>query len=318
MPCTQSDHDHHKFLRKLVSVIVEIHRLLKRQIRNAKLSIDPLDGEWSNLMELVNNSYQNFDEERRLNQRAVDISNEELKEINHELERQNDFLKSFNYGLAHDARNHTANLKGLIKMFHKYKNSGDKEMIDAISQKLELSVNQMSSIIDGFLFLSSVENADEGIKKEIDPDELEEMIRLEIDYLLQRKELDLQFDFDFEHLHYSPHILRVVLVNLISNSLKFSRKDVNTEIRASIQLKPQSIFIKVVDNGIGMDLEDSESKVFKLFDNRNKKSKEKGFGIGLFMIKRILDKNHGEIEIDSKLKKGTTVSIHLPFNRKEK
>jgi len=296
---------------------VEIHRLLKRQIRNAKLSIDSLEGEWINLMSLVNNSYQNFDEERRLHQRAVDISNEELKEINHELEKQNDFLKSFNYGLAHDARNHTANLKGLIRMFHKYKNLEDREMIDAISQKLELSVNQMSSIIDGFLFLSSVENADEGIKKEIDPDALEEMIRLEIDYLLQGKKLDLQFEFDFEHLHYSPHILRVILVNLISNSLKFSRREVHTVIKAHIQLLSNKIFIQVADNGMGMNLEDQDSKVFRLFDNRNKKSKSKGFGIGLFMIKRILDKNQGEIAIESKLKQGTTVSIYLPFNRIE-
>lgn len=296
---------------------MEIHRLLKRQIRNAKLSIDSLEGEWINLMSLVNNSYQNFDEERRLHQRAVDISNEELKEINHELEKQNDFLKSFNYGLAHDARNHTANLKGLIRMFHKYKNLEDREMIDAISQKLELSVNQMSSIIDGFLFLSSVENADEGIKKEIDPDALEEMIRLEIDYLLQGKKLDLQFEFDFEHLHYSPHILRVILVNLISNSLKFSRREVHTVIKAHIQLLSNKIFIQVADNGMGMNLEDQDSKVFRLFDNRNKKSKSKGFGIGLFMIKRILDKNQGEIAIESKLKQGTTVSIYLPFNRIE-
>lgn len=296
---------------------MEIHRLLKRQIRNAKLSIDSLEGEWINLMSLVNNSYQNFDEERRLHQRAVDISNEELKEINHELEKQNDFLKSFNYGLAHDARNHTANLKGLIRMFYKYKNLEDREMIDAISQKLELSVNQMSSIIDGFLFLSSVENADEGIKKEIDPDALEEMIRLEIDYLLQGKKLDLQFEFDFEHLHYSPHILRVILVNLISNSLKFSRREVHTVIKAHIQLLSNKIFIQVADNGMGMNLEDQDSKVFRLFDNRNKKSKSKGFGIGLFMIKRILDKNQGEIAIESKLKQGTTVSIYLPFNRIE-
>ena len=296
---------------------MEIHRLLKRQIRNAKLSIDSLEGEWINLMSLVNNSYQNFDEERRLHQRAVDISNEELKEINHELEKQNDFLKSFNYGLAHDARNHTANLKGLIRMFHKYKNLEDREMIDSISQKLELSVNQMSSIIDGFLFLSSVENADEGIKKEIDPDALEEMIRLEIDYLLQGKKLDLQFEFDFEHLHYSPHILRVILVNLISNSLKFSRREVHTVIKAHIQLLSNKIFIQVADNGMGMNLEDQDSKVFRLFDNRNKKSKSKGFGIGLFMIKRILDKNQGEIAIESKLKQGTTVSIYLPFNRIE-
>lgn len=296
---------------------LDLHRLLKRQIRNAQLSFDPLEGECSKLLELVNISYQNFDEERRLNQRAVEISNEELKEINLELEKQNEFLRSFNYGLAHDARNHTANLKGLIKMFFKYKDSGDQKTIDAISQKLELSVNQMSSIVDGFLFLSSVENADDEIKKEIDAKKLEEMIRLEIDYLLQGRSIELNFDFDVKGLHYSHHILRVILVNLISNSLKFARKDIKTIVHTKIKLQSKRIFIQVKDNGIGMDIEDPDSKVFKLFDKRNKQSKEKGFGIGLFMIKRILDQNRGEITIDSQLKKGTTVSIYLPFTQKK-
>lgn len=292
---------------------MEIHRLLKRQLKKSGIDVQNLPTDINDLLSLVSNSYYSFDEERKLNQRAVEISNNELKEINQQLEEQNAFLNSFNYGLAHDAKNHTANLKGLIKMFFKYRNT-DPGMVTKIGQKLELSVNQMSAIIDGFLFLSTIEGSSDELKKNINPDLLEEMIRVEIDYLMDDKKPSLIFNFEFEQLTFSYHVLRVILVNLISNSLKFSQKNIKAEIIATIRKEGDKLKITVKDNGIGMDLEDPDSTMFKLFDKRNKNTKVKGYGIGLFMIKRILDTKNGTISVKSALHQGTEVKIDLPIN----
>lgn len=292
---------------------MEIHRLLKRQLKKSGIDVQNLPTDINDLLGLVSNSYYSFDEERKLNQRAVEISNNELKEINQQLEEQNAFLNSFNYGLAHDAKNHTANLKGLIKMFFKYRNT-DPGMVTKIGQKLELSVNQMSAIIDGFLFLSTIEGSSDELKKNINPDLLEEMIRVEIDYLLDDKKPNLIFNFEFEQLTFSYHVLRVILVNLISNSLKFSQKNIKAEIIATVRKEGDKLKITVKDNGIGMDLEDPDSTMFKLFDKRNKNTKVKGYGIGLFMIKRILDTKNGTISVKSALHQGTEVKIDLPIN----
>lgn len=289
------------------------HRLLRRQY---KKSIE--DGELSSeglgkLFGLISNSYFYFDEERRLNQRAEDISNGELKDINSELETKNAFLDSFNYGLAHDAKNHTANLKGLLKMFAKYNGKSDPTMVDTIIRKLELSVNQMSSILDGFLFLSSSASMSSSERVPINKKDLVENVSLEIAYLMEEKEHTIEWDFDIEGLCFSYHTIRIILVNLISNSLKYATKGLRAEIKVRAWLDPLWLNIEVQDNGIGMNLEDKNSTMYKLFDRRSEASSVKGFGIGLFMIKKILDWNKGEINIESELRKGTTVGIRLPM-----
>jgi len=294
--------------------ITETHRLLNRQLKKAFPEGKHSTSGVEKLIELVSNSYSYFDEERRLNRRAEEISNKELKEINSELESKNAFLDSFNYGLAHDVKNHTANLRGLLQMLFKYQKKGDTEVVTAITKKLELSVNQMSSILDGFLFLSAAEGSFEGDRSEINATELEEMVRLETNYLIEGRDLQMTFDFNIDGLSYSQHILRIILVNLISNSLKFARKEVKTVVHARMTKKEDRLLIDVVDNGIGMNLDDENSTMFKLFDKRRKNTEAKGFGIGLFMIKRILDSNKGDIEIVSKLREGTKVRIHLPID----
>ncbi len=293
------------------------HRLLKRQFKKSFTEGKITDVGLQKLFELISNSYYYFDEERRLNKRAEEISNRELKEINAELETKNTFLDSFNYGLAHDAKNHTSNLKGLLSMFSKYNERDDRQMVDTIIKKLELSVNQMSSILDGFLFLSSSASTSNSQKIKINSNELIENVSLEIAYLMEDKEHNINWHFDIDELYYSFHTLRIILVNLISNSLKFARKDLMSEIQVKVWVDLDCLNIVVIDNGIGMNLEDRNSTMYKLFDRRSEASNAKGFGIGLFMIKKILDWNKGRIKIESKLRKGTTVGITLPLQQNQ-
>lgn len=290
-----------------------MHRLLKRQYKKAFPEGEVSESGIPKLLKLVNNSYLYFDEERKLSRRAEEISSEELKKINRELEEKNAFLDDFNHGLAHDAKNHTANLKGLLRMMTKYQKLEKYDKMDIISQKLELSVNQMTRLLDGFLYLSSAEGFLDSRKEIIDVQKLKEEINLEIEYLIAGKGYQVNYELGSGEICYSKHILRVILVNLISNSLKFAKQNVDTVVNVSIKNRKGCLEIIVKDNGIGMDLEDSTSTMFKLFDRRNKTKHIKGYGIGLFMIKNILDRNNGEIVIESELRKGTEIKIKLPY-----
>ena len=71
-------------------------------------------------VKLVNDSYNSFDEERRLNNHVVDLSSKELNTINEQLNEKNEFLDSFNHGMAHDIKNHMSNITGLVKKIKKY------------------------------------------------------------------------------------------------------------------------------------------------------------------------------------------------------
>jgi two-component system, chemotaxis family, CheB/CheR fusion protein len=112
--------------------------------------------------------------------------------------------------------------------------------------------------------------------------------------------------------------------NLISNALKFSKPNVTPHIIIKSRiikgnkekhqcLSPEKNYchISVADNGIGFEKEYNE-KVFEVFQRLHGKEKYAGTGIGLAIVKKIVDNHHGEITVKSKLNKGTTFDIYLP------
>tara|TARA_B100001109_G_scaffold255238_1_gene257329 strand:- start:5584 stop:6483 length:900 start_codon:yes stop_codon:yes gene_type:complete len=290
----------------------EQHRLLKRQLKKAFGNAEPNMEQFDSFISLVNASYKNFDEEREIYSRAEEISNRELNEMNAQLQEKNTFLDSFNHGLAHDIKNHTANFKGLLSMFKKYYAKKDEQKVEVIIEKLDRSIGQMSYILDGFLYLSRAEGKLDLQYTEIDAFRLKEHIRIETEYLVSGSNHEVNCDFEVEGLFYSQHILRIILVNLISNSIKFRKPNENAIVNASITHNESTIFLKVKDNGIGMDMNDPELKVIKMFNREEKDPTVKGYGVGLFMVKKILDYNKGSIQINSQLNEGTEIVIELP------
>lgn len=290
-----------------------LNRLAARQLRKA-FPDDVFTEEGLELfIKLVNDSYNNVDDERILNQRAMQISQKELETINNELNQRNVFLDSFNHGLAHDVKNHTANILGLIQMLRKYLSRGNPEMVEKIVDRLDLSTHQLTSIVQGFLYLSKFENKTDDEFTEILPEVLQAAIQLEIQYLLLGKNITINYVFSDNSLYYSKHILKIIFVNLISNSIKFSRPDVPGIINARLERKGDELVVEVRDNGIGMDLNDPNNKVFRLFNRTEEAAREKGYGVGLYVVKKIIDRNQGQINLQSEPGEGTTITISLPL-----
>ncbi|MCL6602954.1 MAG: HAMP domain-containing histidine kinase [Paenibacillus sp.] len=100
--------------------------------------------------------------------------------------------------------------------------------------------------------------------------------------------------------------------NLLSNSIKFTDKDGMISITAIEQ--GDQVLIQIADNGVGMPEEEIRN-IFKPFYKVDKaRSREVGgSGIGLSIVKRVVDLHHGQIEVTSALEKGTTVSVQLPL-----
>jgi signal transduction histidine kinase len=295
-----------------------LNRLTARQLRKAFPDDVFTEQGLELFIKLVNDSYNNVDDERILNQRAMQISQKELEGINNELNQRNVFLDTFNHGLAHDVKNHTANILGLIQMLRKYLSRGNTEMLEKILDRLDLSTHQLTSIVQGFLYLSKFENKTDDEFTEILPEVLQAAIQLEIQYLLLGKNITLNYAFSDNSLYYSRHILKIIFVNLISNSIKFSRPDVPGIIHARLERIEDELVLEVSDNGIGMDLNDPQNKVFRLFYRTDEAAGERGFGVGLYLVKKIIDRNQGGITINSTPGKGTCITVSLPLLQDEK
>ncbi len=291
-----------------------LHKLLDRQFKKSGMVVDDLSPECNLVFNFVNNSFYDVDNERKLNQRAIEISQKELEDVNLELQSKNDFLDSFNHGLAHDIKNHTSNITGLLSMLRKYQAKNNTVMIDKIVDKLDLSTNQLTSIVQGFLYLSRAEDKIDSQFRIIDKDELIDAIKIETLFLAQGKNIDINYNISLNDLFYSRHILKIILVNLVSNSIKFNRIDAESFINITLSHTNNLITLCVEDNGIGMDLTNPENKVFKLFDQQNLSSQKKGTGVGLFVVKKIIERNHGNVNVSSQLNLGTKFTITLPIN----
>ena len=121
-----------------------------------------------------------------------------------------------------------------------------------------------------------------------------------------------------------PFQFRQLLHNLISNSLKFSSPDraLNIEIRSKIadgsEFKGMELssnkkycHLSVSDNGIGFD-QKYDRKVFELFQRLHGRNEYEGTGVGLAIVKKIVENHQGIITVNSELDKGTTFDIYLP------
>ncbi len=264
-------------------------------------------------VKLVNDSYNSFDEERRLNNHVVDLSSKELNTINEQLNEKNEFLDSFNHGMAHDIKNHMSNITGLVTMLKKYHTRNEKIVVNTIIEKLELSSNQLTVIVQGFLYLSRAESNIDNQFNIINGEEVINAVKAETLFLTMDRDCEINYKFEIDKLFFSFHVIKIIFVNLISNSIKFSKKGVQAKINVSLIQNPESVVLSVSDNGIGMDLKNPNNKIFQLFNRTGDTKMVKGTGVGLFIIKKIVERNDGKIEVNSQLLEGTTFKITIPL-----
>jgi signal transduction histidine kinase len=105
----------------------------------------------------------------------------------------------------------------------------------------------------------------------------------------------------------------MIIRNLISNAIKFT--NLNGEINVYASSKGKFIEIAVSDNGGGMN-EETKNKLFELETNKstNGTAKEKGSGLGLILCKEFVEKQNGNIWVESELGKGSVFKFSLPLN----
>lgn len=107
--------------------------------------------------------------------------------------------------------------------------------------------------------------------------------------------------------------MRQLFQNLISNSIKFRKKDVNPKIKIAAVIEDKKWVFSVTDNGIGIKKEDTD-KVFVIFKRLHNRNEYHGTGIGLSHCKKIIEHHNGRIWVESKYNEGSTFKWALPVN----
>ncbi|MGV3541180.1 MAG: sensor histidine kinase, partial [Rufibacter sp.] len=130
----------------------------------------------------------------------------------------------------------------------------------------------------------------------------------DIDGMIQEAGITVQKDFEVPCLRYARKNLRSILYNLVSNAIKYRDPSRRLEVNVKTRHQGDYVVLTVQDNGLGIR-EDQQEKLFSMF--RRFHSHVEGTGIGLYIVKRIIENNGGYIEVDSKTGRGSTFTVYF-------
>lgn len=226
-----------------------------------------------------------------------------------ELEARNAELERFVYTVSHDLRTPLISIKGLIGLLQKDIGLGDVDRIKADMEKINSATDTMGDLLSGLLELSR-------IGRIINPPEqgsLKELVERAAEHLhdkLNRRGVALEIADDMPRYWGDTLRLLEVFQNLIENAIKFMGDEPSPRIEISAQSLGDAIECTVRDNGIGIEPAYHE-RVFNLFERLDPRIE--GTGIGMALVKRIVEAHEGEIRIESDGgNRGCSVVFTLP------
>lgn len=240
-------------------------------------------------------------------------ANETLQNINRELQRSNQNLEEFAHAASHD-------LKEPVRKIHFFTNQLKEKLgvylkgdeIRSFS-RIESATDRMRNLIDDLLLYSHVSQR---------PHETESIdLNQKVQNALEDLELDIAEKGAQIHVEKLPEVrgyrrqLQQLFQNLISNAIKYSKKDVPPciSISASHIVKDEKPYhlIAVKDNGIGFDPGYTE-KIFQMFTRLHGKAEYSGTGVGLSIVKKVVENHNGFIEVESVVGEGSIFKVYLP------
>lgn len=240
-------------------------------------------------------------------------SNEQLKIKNKELLKINNDLDNFVYTASHDLKAPIANLEGLLNALKKHLDGQQlSEKLKAILGLMEKSIFRFQETIKGLTEISKTQKNVEEDVEEIVFDRLIEEIILEISPLVEDSTASIKISTDgCNKIVFSKYNLRSIFYNLITNAIKYRNPQVGLEILISTYCRQNLSIIEVRDNGLGIK-EENTSRIFEMFKRLH--HHVEGSGIGLYIVKRIVENAGGSIEVESEVGKGTLFRVLLPKN----
>lgn len=188
-----------------------------------------------------------------------------------------------------------------------------KEQKDKYLKELILTTKRLSNLITNILKLNKLEN--QKLDFEIAKFNLGEELRLctlNFENLFEKKNIQLDCEIEDIDISSSKELLEIVWNNLISNAIKFSND--NGKIAIKVFEKDNFAIIQIIDNGIGMT-KDVGKHIFDKFYQGDFSHSNEGNGLGLALVKQVIDILGGEISVESEINKGSTFTIKL---KKEK
>lgn len=257
--------------------------------------------------------------EQKLLEASLYKANEDLMQVQADLKQKNDSLIAVNkdldtfvYTASHDLKSPLNNLEALITglISELSEKSREKEEVGDMINMIRQSLDNFKDTINDLANIGKAQQEGRDDNTIIRFAECMEEVKTSLSHLVEANDARIIENFNTApEIKMSRRDLRSILYNLVSNSIKHRAKERKPVVKVSSTKTDENlILLKVEDNGLGISEED-QLKLFGMYQRFN--TEVEGTGVGLSLIKKIVEKNGGRIEVESELGKGSVFSILL-------
>ncbi len=251
-----------------------------------------------------------YDNKGRINKwfgSATDIHANKLQQ--QELEKTNEELDNFIYIASHDLKTPINNLDGLMKILESRLSEESKNAAAPVRTMMAKSIEQLKVTVNDLADISRLQRLDEEEPLQVNVKELIEEFKHNHHVLMRETGARIEEELEVANLRYSRQHFRSIIDNLLSNALKYRAQGRLLRIKVQTYQTESHYILVVQDNGLGIKAEFHE-KIFEMFRRFHKQAE--GSGVGLYIVKRLVEKHQGHIMVESEPEKGSTFRIYLP------
>ncbi|MFD1468033.1 PAS domain-containing protein [Hymenobacter caeli] len=252
---------------------------------------------------------QRLNQELAATNQELQAGNQELGAANRQLQRINQDLDNFVYAASHDLKQPVNNLTGLFEELRRAAPAAAGsdaalllDLIDGTLRQLTLTINDLADVgqvQQGANPAEAVPLAElaEEVLATLHPQVLAARARVTTDFSARPT------------VSYPRAHLRIVLLNLLGNALKYADPARPARVRLSLWVQDGAPVLLVEDNGLGFDVRRHQGELFQLF--RRFHTHTEGTGVGLYLVNRIVQGHGGRLEVESEVGEGTTFRVYL-------
>ncbi len=292
---------------------------------------DVTEQKWAKDLRIANKelAFQNEEKEKRAAE--LIIANKELVFQNEEKEKRatelilaNKELESFTYISSHDLQEPLRQIQNFSSRILANEQKSMTEKAIVYFEKINNAANRMQVLIADLLAYSRTTFAERKFEI-IDLRIIAEQVKSEFEEVIEVKNAKIEIS-EMCLTNVIPFQMRQLLHNLLGNALKFSNPDIPPHIKITssiitfvqapnISLNPEKEYchISITDNGIGFEPQ-YKDRIFEVFQRLHDKQKISGTGIGLAIVKKIVENHNGFITATSQLNEGATFDVYIPNN----
>ena len=235
----------------------------------------------------------------------------QIRHLNQRLQVAYDELDAFSYTVSHDLRTPLSSIRCYSEILLEEYGADFNPDAQGLFQKVIDSTERMQGLIRHILYYSRMGRTELTLKP-IDMNELLERIREEIMVAVKDRVLRIEIG-DLPTLTADPIMMLQLFTNLLSNAAKYTQLKEEALIRISGQQLDNELIYTVEDNGIGFDMKQA-GKMFDLFKRLENARTYEGSGVGLAIVKRVINRHNGKIWFHSEPGRGAAFSVSFPLN----